>query len=84
MAMDDADGFILFVVGCIVCAGLFFGIIYGVKKVFKTPQQQQTIDSSALIKQQKRQADDTEYKRKIMMEQLKQKNRDYQNKLKSR
>ena len=82
--MDDADGFILFVVGCIVCAGLFFGIIYGIKKVFKTPQQQQTIDSSALIDQQKRRADDTEAQRKKMMQQLQQKNRDYQNKLKNR
>ena len=79
--MDDSDGIVLFVVGCLVCAGLFFGVIYGIKKIFNAPPQPQIIDSSDIRQQQRQRADEAEYQRKRTMDQLKQKNRDYRRKL---
>ena len=75
--MDDADGFILFVVGSIIAVALFFGVVTGIKKAFKPQPQAQTVDSSELQRQQRQRAQDVNQQQKRLMEDYKQKSRDY-------
>lgn len=75
--MKNLDGIILFTVGSILAVTLFWGIVTGLKKSFSLPQEPQRIDSSELIREQRKRAEETKKRQKEFMKDQQQKMRDY-------
>lgn len=78
--MKNLYGLLLIIVGILWGIGLFWGYITGLQKSFKSDKQMEALDSSKIKRKQKSIAQDAEEKRKQMMEDHKQRLKDYQNK----
>lgn len=74
--MKDYDAAILFIFVAIIAGILFFSVVTGVKKAFNRPPNPGKINSSQMLREQKRRMDDTRYQQKRMMQDQKQKIRD--------
>ena len=76
-AMKDFEGIIIFVIGGAVACLLFWGVITAVKKSFSLPTPQK-IDSSQILQEQRQRSKDITDNQKRLMEDQRQKLRDFQ------
>lgn len=70
------DAILLFIVGTIVAVSLFLGVINAVKKSFKASPSPKRIDSSEIIREQKRRTEDIQRQQEILMRDRQQKLKD--------
>jgi len=73
----DLDGIIIFILGTLVAGALFLGIIAIVHKSFKSEPKIKTINPRDLETEQKERARKTRDLQKKLMEEQRQKIRDY-------
>ncbi len=75
--MKDLDGIILFVVGSVLAVTLFWGVVTGLKKTFSMPKEPKRIDTTELMREQKRRSQEIKEKQREFMRDQQQKMRDY-------
>ena len=76
--MEDADGLILFVVGSVIVVALFLGVVTAVKKSFKAQPALKSVNTEDLYQQQRRRNEEINRQHQKMMDDLKQKQLDFQ------
>lgn len=74
------DAVLLLIVGIIVAVSLFLGVITAVKKSFKVSPSPKRIDSSEIIRDQKRRMEDINRQQESLTRERQQKLRDLRNK----
>lgn len=74
------DGVIIFLVGTVVAVTLFLGVITAIKKSFKVFPSTPRLDSSEMLREQKRRTQDINRQHQKLIRDQQQKLRDSRNK----
>jgi len=75
--MNDSNNIILALLGLLVAAALFIGIITMINKSFNTQPKSEKINSTTIKTQQRRLAEDVRERQKELRRNQRQKMRDY-------
>ena len=73
------DGILIFLVGTAVAVTLFLGVVTAIKKSFKLAPSAPRLDSSEMLRDQKRRTEETKRQYKNLMRDREQKLRDSRN-----